>query len=81
MTGSFLYAPYVPLQQSTIFNFSGEDRTGQLWGDDARELLVTDSRMVHATGSFWSHRTIDLLTDEPYTCSEYKLTTKFKRRA
>lgn len=81
MSGSFLYAPYVPLQQSSIFNFGGEDRTGQFWGDEWRELLVVDSRVLNSTGSFWSHSVVDLLTEATQSYSEYKLTSRFKRRA
>lgn len=81
MSGSFLYAPYVPLQVSTIFNFGGTDRTGQFWGDDARELLVVDSRVLNSTGSFWSHSVVDLLTEATQSYTEYKLTSRFKRRA
>jgi len=79
MSGSFVYAPYVPLQANTIMS-AGEDRCGQIWGDGAQELLVVESTLVHATGSFWSHQAVDLLTEAGKTYSEYKLTSRFKRR-
>jgi hypothetical protein len=79
MSGSFLYAPHVPLQVSTLF--AARDRCGEFWGNESRELLVVDSTEIYGTGSFWNHTAVDLLTDETVMYSEYKLTSRFKRRA
>ena len=79
LSGSFM--PYVPLQITPSFLNYGEDRVGQVWGDASRQLLVTDSTLVAATGSFWSHSTVDLLTQAPSRYTEHKLTTRFKRLA
>ena len=81
MSGSFVYAPFVPLQSTTI-HIGDEDRTGQLWGGDDRELLVVDSWCVNAGGSFWAHSVINLLTEAsaPTSYSESELVRYFKRR-
>jgi len=82
VSGSFVYAPYVPLQVTNL-TWGLEDRVGQVWhGDhDGSIWLVRESSLVHATGSYTQHKVVDVCTLEERRMSDYKLVSFRKRLA